>query len=64
MDMRTVPIGISLLMGQHAFEWNEMMAMSVLGALPLLRALSDRAALLPRRHDRRLGQELKRRDRV
>ena len=32
----TVPIGISLLMGQHAFEWNEMMAMSVLGALPLL----------------------------
>jgi multiple sugar transport system permease protein len=35
-DMRTVPIGISLLMGQHAFEWNEMMAMSVLGALPLL----------------------------
>ena len=29
MDMRTVPIGISLLMGQHAFEWNEMMAMSV-----------------------------------
>ena len=36
MDMRTVPIGISLLMGQHAFEWNEMMAMSVLGARPLL----------------------------
>jgi multiple sugar transport system permease protein len=36
MSMRTVPIGISLLMGQHAFEWNEMMAMSVLGALPLL----------------------------
>lgn len=35
-DMRTVPIGISLLMGQHAFEWNEMMAMSVLGSLPLL----------------------------
>ena len=35
-DMRTVPIGIQLLMGQHAFEWNEMMAMSVLGSLPLL----------------------------
>jgi multiple sugar transport system permease protein len=35
-DMRTVPIGIELLMGQHAFEWNEMMAMSVLGSLPLL----------------------------
>ena len=36
MDLRTVPIGIQLLMGQHAFEWNEMMAMSVLGSLPLL----------------------------
>lgn len=36
MDMRTVPIGIELLMGQHAFEWNQMMAMSVLGSLPLL----------------------------
>jgi multiple sugar transport system permease protein len=36
MDMRTVPIGIELLMGQHAFEWNEMMAMSVLGSLPIL----------------------------
>ena len=36
MNMRTVPIGIELLMGQHAFEWNEMMAMSVLGSLPLL----------------------------
>ena len=35
-DMRTVPIGIQLLMGQHAFEWNEMMAMSVLGSLPLM----------------------------
>ena len=36
MDMRTVPIGIQLLMGQHAYEWNEMMAMSVLGSLPLV----------------------------
>lgn len=36
MDLRTVPIGIQMLMGQHAFEWNEMMAMSVLGSLPLL----------------------------
>ena len=36
MEMRTVPIGIELLMGQHAFEWNEMMAMSVLGSVPLL----------------------------
>lgn len=36
MDMRTVPIGIQMLMGQHAYEWNEMMAMSVLGSLPIL----------------------------
>lgn len=36
MEMRTVPIGIELLMGQHAFEWNQMMAMSVMGSLPLL----------------------------
>lgn len=35
-DMRTVPIGIQLLMGQHSFEWNQMMAMSVLGSLPVL----------------------------
>ncbi|MGB8455938.1 MAG: carbohydrate ABC transporter permease [Anaerocolumna sp.] len=35
-DMRTVPIGISLLMGQHAYEWNQMMAMSVLGSIPVL----------------------------
>jgi multiple sugar transport system permease protein len=36
MDMRTVPVGIQLLMGQHSYEWNEMMAMSVLGCLPVL----------------------------
>ena len=36
MEMRTVPIGIQLLMGQHAYDWNEMMAMSVLGSLPLV----------------------------
>ena len=35
-DMRTVPIGIQLLMGQHSFEWNQMLAMSVLGSLPVL----------------------------
>lgn len=35
-DMRTVPVGISLLMGQHAYEWNQMMAMSVLGSVPVL----------------------------
>lgn len=35
-NMRTVPIGIQLLMGQHSYEWNEMMAMSILGCLPVL----------------------------
>ena len=34
-EMRTVPIGIQQLMGQHAYRWNEMMAMSVLGSLPI-----------------------------
>lgn len=36
VDMRTVPIGIQLLMGQHSYEWNEMMAMSILGSLPVV----------------------------
>lgn len=35
-NMRTVPIGIQLLMGQHSYSWNEMMAMSILGCLPVL----------------------------
>jgi len=35
-DMRTVPIGIQLLMGQHSYNWNEMMSMSILGCLPVL----------------------------
>ncbi len=35
-DMRTVPVGIQLLMGEHSFKWSEMMAMSVLGCLPVL----------------------------
>ncbi len=35
-DMRTVPIGIQLLMGQTSYEWNEMMAMSILGSIPVL----------------------------
>lgn len=36
IDMRTVPIGIQLLMGQNSYEWNEIMAMSVLGSIPVL----------------------------
>jgi multiple sugar transport system permease protein len=35
-NMRTVPIGIQLLMGQHSYEWNQMMAMSILGSIPVL----------------------------
>ena len=33
---RTVPIGIASLMGQYAFEWNQIMAMSILGSLPVI----------------------------
>jgi multiple sugar transport system permease protein len=36
IDMRTVPVGIGLMQGQFTFHWNEMMAMSVLGSLPVL----------------------------
>lgn len=35
-NMRTVPIGINLLMGQHVWDWSQMMAMSVIGSLPVL----------------------------
>lgn len=35
-EMRTVPIGINLLMGQHGYDWSQMMAMSVLGSVPVL----------------------------
>jgi multiple sugar transport system permease protein len=35
-DMRTVPIGIQLLMGQNSYQWNEMMAISILGCVPIL----------------------------
>lgn len=35
-EMRTVPVGIQLLMGQHSYEWNQMMAMSILGSIPVL----------------------------
>lgn len=34
--MRTIPIGIQLLMGQHSYQWNEIMAMSILGSIPVL----------------------------
>lgn len=35
-EMRTIPIGIALLMGQHAYEWNVMMSLSLVGSLPVL----------------------------
>jgi multiple sugar transport system permease protein len=35
-NMRTVPIGINLLMGQHVWDWAQMMAMSVIGSIPVL----------------------------
>lgn len=35
-DRRTVPVGIQLLMGQNNYLWNELMAMSILGSIPVL----------------------------
>ena len=35
-DMRTLPIGIQLLLGQTNQEWAQLMAMSLLGMLPVL----------------------------
>jgi multiple sugar transport system permease protein len=34
--LRTIPVGIALLMGEHAFQWNVMMAMSLMGSFPVL----------------------------
>jgi multiple sugar transport system permease protein len=34
--MRTVPVGLTLLMGQYNYQWNQIMAMSVLGCLPVV----------------------------
>lgn len=35
-ELRTVPVGIQLLMGQITYSWNEMMAMSILGSVPII----------------------------
>ena len=35
-NMRTVPVGLTLLMGQYNYQWNQIMAMSVLGCLPVV----------------------------
>jgi len=34
--MRTLPIGIQLLLGQNNQEWSQLMAMSLLGMAPVL----------------------------
>lgn len=58
-DKRTVPIGINLLMGQHSYEWNQMMAISVLGSLPGTCALPVFPEIFPGRYDSRSSQKLK-----
>ena len=35
-NMRTIPIGINLLITEHNYDWSMMMTMSVLGSLPIL----------------------------
>jgi multiple sugar transport system permease protein len=35
-NMRTVPVGIQLLMGENNFQWNQVMAISILGCIPVL----------------------------
>ena len=35
-NMRTVPVGISILMGEHAYNWNTMLSISILGSIPVL----------------------------
>ncbi|RFA07014.1 sugar ABC transporter permease [Subtercola boreus] len=35
-DLRTVPVGIQLLIGQNSYEWNQMMAISIMGSIPVL----------------------------
>ncbi|GAA4177981.1 carbohydrate ABC transporter permease [Gryllotalpicola koreensis] len=35
-NRRTVPVGIQLLMGQNNYQWNQVMAMSILGSIPVL----------------------------
>jgi multiple sugar transport system permease protein len=35
-DLRTVPVGIQLLIGQNTYHWNQMMAISILGSIPVL----------------------------
>lgn len=34
--LKTIPIGIALLKGEYSYEWNVLMAMSILGSIPVL----------------------------
>ncbi|WDR06162.1 carbohydrate ABC transporter permease [Devosia rhodophyticola] len=35
-EMRTVPVGIAMMVGEFGLKWDEMMAFSVLGSVPIL----------------------------
>lgn len=35
-DKRLLPVSIAMLLGEHVYQWNVMMALSVLASLPLL----------------------------
>ena len=35
-SLKTIPIGIALLKGEYSYEWNVLMAMSILGSIPVL----------------------------
>nr|WP_082708839.1 carbohydrate ABC transporter permease [Marinobacterium profundum] len=35
-DMRTLPVGISMFIGEHSLKWDEMMALSALGSIPVI----------------------------
>ncbi len=34
--LKTVPVGIALMKGETVYEWNTMMAMSIIGSIPVL----------------------------
>lgn len=34
--LKTIPIGIALLKGEYSYEWNVLMAMSIVGSIPVL----------------------------
>jgi len=36
IEMRTVPVGIAMMVGEFGLKWDEMMAYSVIGSLPIL----------------------------